>query len=49
MRKLIESKLSIRHFINGINTWSVLLVRCSGPFLKRQKKAFNKLTREQEN
>ena len=33
-RKLIETKLSSRNLIKGINTWAVLLVRYSGPFLK---------------
>ena len=33
-RKLLETKLSSRNFIKGINTWAVPLVRYSGPFLK---------------
>ena len=33
-RKLLETKLSSRNLIKGINTWSVSLVRYSGPFLK---------------
>ena len=33
-RKLIETKLSSRNFIKGINTWAVPLIRYSGPFLK---------------
>ena len=33
-RKLLETKLSSRNFIKGINTWAVSLVRYSGPFLK---------------
>ena len=33
-RKLLETKLSSRSVINGINTWAVLLVRYSGHFLK---------------
>ena len=32
-RKLLETKLSSRNVINGINTWAVPLVRYSGPFL----------------
>ena len=32
--KLLETKLSIRNLIKGINTWAVPLVRYSGPFLK---------------
>ena len=33
-RKLLETKLSSRNLIKGINTWSIPLVRYSGPFLK---------------
>ena len=33
-RKLLETKLSVRNLIKGINTWAVPLVRYSGPFLK---------------
>ena len=33
-RKLLETKLSSRNFIKGIITWTVLLIRYSGPFLK---------------
>ena len=33
-RKLLETNLSRRTFIKGINTWAVPLVRYSGPFLK---------------
>ena len=33
-RKLLETKLSSRNFIKGLNTWAVLLVRYSEPFLK---------------
>ena len=33
-RKLLETKFSSRNLIKGINTWAVLLVRYSGPFLK---------------
>ena len=33
-RKLLETKLSSRKLIKGINTWAVPLVRYSGPFLK---------------
>ena len=33
-RKLLETKLSSRNFIKGINTWAVPLVRYPGPFLK---------------
>ena len=36
-RKLLETKLSSRNLIKGINTWAVLLVRYSGPFLKWTK------------
>ena len=33
-RKLLETKLSCRNLIEGINTWAVPLVRYSRPFLK---------------
>ena len=33
-RKLLETKLSCRNLIKGINTWAMPLVRNSGPFLK---------------
>ena len=33
-RKLLETKLSSRNLVKGINTWAVPLVRYSGPFLK---------------
>ena len=33
-RKLLETKLSNRNLIKGMNTWAVPLVRYSGPFLK---------------
>ena len=32
--KLLETKLSSRNLMKGINTWAVSLVRYSGPFLK---------------
>ena len=36
-RKLLETKLSSRNLIKGINTWVVPLVIYSGPFLKWTK------------
>ena len=33
-RKLLETKLSRRNLIKGINTWAVPLIRYSGPFPK---------------
>ena len=33
-RKLLETKLSSRNLIKGINTWAVPLIRYSGSFLK---------------
>ena len=33
-RKILETKLSSRNLIKGINTWAVPPVRYSGPFLK---------------
>ena len=43
-RKLLETKLSSRNFIKGINTWAVTLAIYLGPFLK-----WTKWTKEQEN
>ena len=42
-RKLLETKLSCRNLIKGINTWAVLLVRYSGPFLKRTKEELKQM------
>ena len=36
-RKQLETKLSSRNLIKGINTWAVPLVRYSGPFLERTR------------
>ena len=36
-RKLLETKLSSRNLMKGINTWAVTLVRHSGRFLKRTR------------
>ena len=36
-RKILETKLSSRSLIKGINTWAVPLLRYSGPFLKWKK------------
>ena len=48
-RKLLETKLSSRNLIKGINTWAVSLVRYSGPFLKwTREKLKKKWTKEQE-
>ena len=33
-RKLLETKLSRRNLVKGLNTWAVPLVRYSRPFLK---------------
>ena len=33
-RKLLETKLYNRNLFKGINTWTLPLVRYSGPFLK---------------
>ena len=41
-RKLLETKLSSRNLIKGINTWAVFLVRYSGPFLKWTRELENK-------
>ena len=47
-RKLLETKLCSRNLIKGINTWAVLLVRYSGPFLKwtRELKQMDQRTRK---
>ena len=47
--KLLETKLSGRNLIKGINTWAVPLVRYSGPFLKWTRdelKQMNQRTRK---
>ena len=49
IRKLLETKLYSRNLIKGINTWTVPLVRYSGPFLKRTREGFKQMDREQEN
>ena len=48
--KLLETKLSSKNLIKGINTWAVPLVRYSGPFLKWTKdelKQMDQKTRKQ--
>ena len=48
-RKLLETKLSSRNLIKGMNTWAVPLVRYSGPFLKwtrEELKQMDQRTRE---
>ena len=42
-RKLLETKLSSRNLIKGINTWAVSLVRYSGPFLKRAREELRQI------
>ena len=49
-RKLLETKLSCRNLIKGINTWAALLVRNSGPFVKwtrNELKQMDQRTRKQ--
>ena len=41
--KLLETKLSCRNLIKGINTWAVPLVRYSGPFLKWTRDEFKQM------
>ena len=36
-KRLLETKLSSRNLIKGINTWAVPLIRYSGPFLKKTR------------
>ena len=48
-KKLLETKLSNRNLIKGINTWDVPFVRYSGPFLKWSKdelKQMDRITRK---
>ena len=48
-RKLLETQLSSRNLMKGINTWAVPLVRYSGPFLNRTRhelKQMNQNTRK---
>ena len=48
-RKLLETKLSRRNLMKGINTWALPLVRYSGPFLKwtrEELKQMNQKTRK---
>ena len=42
-RKLVETKLSSRTLIKGINTWAVPLVRYSGPFLKSTREELKQM------
>ena len=48
-RNLLKIKLYCKKLLKGINTWTVLLIRHSGPFLKRTIGDLNKWTRVQEN
>ena len=42
-RKVLETKLSRRNFIKGINTCAVSLMRYSGPFLKWTRDKFEQM------
>ena len=48
-RKLLETKLSRRNLIKGINTWAVPLVRYSGPFLKWTRDELKQMDRRTRN
>ena len=48
-RKLLETKLSSRNLIKGINTWAVPLYRYSGPFLKWTREELKQMDQGQEN
>ena len=48
-RKVLETKLSCRNLIKGINNLAVALIRYSGPFLSGPEKNLNKWTNEQGN
>ena len=41
--KLLETKLSSRNLIKGINTWAVPIVRYSGPFIKWTEDEFKQM------
>ena len=43
-KKLLETKLCGRNLIKGINTWAVLLVKYSGPFLKLTRDELKQMT-----
>ena len=49
IRKLLETKLSSRNLIKGINTWAVPLVRYSGPFLKWTKEELKQMDQRTKN
>ena len=42
-RKLLETKLSCRNLIKGIDTWAVFLLRYSGPFLRWTREELRKI------
>ena len=42
-RKPSETKLYSRNLVKGINNWAILLVRYSGPFLKRTKEELQQI------
>ena len=42
-RKILETKLSSRNLIKGINTWAVRLVRYSGLFVKWTREEFKQM------
>ena len=45
-RKLLETKLTSRNLIKGINTWTVPVIRYSGPFLKWTRDEFKKMNQK---
>ena len=48
-RKLLETKLSSRNLIKGINTWAVLSLDTRDPFSSGLKMNLDKWTKELEN
>ena len=46
--KLPETKLSSRNLIQRINTWTVPLIRYSGPFLKWTREELKQMDKEQK-
>ena len=45
-RKLLETKLYSRYLIKGINNWTILLVRYSGPFLKWTRREIRQMNQK---
>ena len=48
-RKLLETKLSSRNLIKGMNTWAVPIIRYSGPFLKWTRDELKQMDQRTKN